>query len=309
MPTTSIARIRRFALVVSALTEAESFFADAFDALVVARGEAGRATASLFGVPNATITRTLLRIGDQEVELLAFDPPGRPYPSGSSTDLWFQHFAIIVSDMAAAYARLRSVGRFTPTSADGPVVLPPASGSVCAFKFRDGDGHPLELLAFPLGEGPPAWERRRDEGLFLGIDHSAISVADTARSTAFLQQAFGLKLGQRTENEGVEQARMDDVPGARVTVSGLMPEHAPPHVELLGYHVGSRRAIDLATTSADIAATQFVLETADLASVVETLSALRATFISPGIVTMEDGALAVMVLDPDGHRFVVIQPA
>ena len=310
MPTPSIARIRRFALVVSALTEAETFFAEAFDAVVVARGEAGHATASLFGVPDATIGRTFLRIGDQEVELLAFDPPGRPYPSGgTSTDLWFQHFAIIVSDMDAAYAQLRTVGRFTPISPDGPVVLPPASGSVSAFKFRDGDGHPLELLAFPPGEGPPAWEHRRDEGLFLGVDHSAISVADTARSTAFLEQAFGLKLGQRTENEGGEQARMDSVPGARVTVSGLMPEHAPPHVELLGYHVGSRRAIDLATTSADLAATHFVLETADLASVVETLSVLRATFISPGIVTMEDGALAVMVLDPDGHRFVVTQPA
>ena len=88
-----------------------------------------------------------------------------------------------------------------------------------------------------------------------------------------------------------------------------MPEHAPPHVELLGYHVGSRRPIDPATTSADIAATHIVLETTDLASIVETLTVLRAPFISPGIVTLEDGALAVMVLDPDGHRLVVIQPA
>ena len=116
-------------------------------------------------------------------------------------------------------------------------------------------------------------------------------------------------LGSRTENRGVEQARMDAVPDASVTVSGLMPRHAPPHLELLGYHVGSRRPIDPATTSADIAATHLILETADLASVVEALTVLRAPFISPGIVTLEDGTLAVTVLDPDGHRFVVTQPA
>ena len=310
MPTPSITRIRQFALVVSALAEAETFFAAAFDAVVVERGQADQATGSLLGLPDATIARTSLRIGDEEIALLAFDPPGRPYPAGgTSTDLWFQHFAIIVSDMDAAYARLRSVGRFTPISVDGPVVLPPASGSVSAFKFRDGEGHPLELLAFPPGAGPPAWERRRGDGLFLGIDHSAISVADTARSTAFFEQAFGLKLGPRTENQGAEQARMDAVPDARVTVSGLMPDRAPPHVELLGYHVGGRRPIDPATTAADVAATQFVLETSDLAAVVEVLTRLRATFISPGIVTMADGALAIAVLDPDGHRFVVTQPA
>ena len=308
MPTPSIARIRGIALVVSVLADAETFFAEAFDAVVVDRGRVGKATAALLGCPGATIERTVLRLGEGTVELLAFDPPGRPYPrGGTSTDLAFQHFAMIVSDMDAAYARLRAVGRFTPISVDGPVTLPPSSGSVSAFKFRDADGHPLELLAFPPGEAPPAW--RDVDGLVLGIDHSAISVADTARSAAFFEGAFGLTLGSRTENRGVEQARMDAVPEASVTVSGLMPRHAPPHLELLGYHVGSRRPIDPATTSADVAATHVILETADLASVVEALTVLRAPFISPGIVTLEDGTLAVTVLDPDGHRFVVTQPA
>ena len=308
MPTPSIAGISRFALVVSDLADAEAFFMEAFDAVVEDRSRLGEASASLFGCPGARIGRTLLRVGEGAVELLAFDPPGRPYPGdATSTDLAFQHFAIIVSDMEAAYARLRRVGRFTPISLDGPVTLPPSSGSVSAFKFRDADGHPLEVLAFPPGEAPPAW--RGADGLVLGIDHSAISVADTARSVAFFEGALGLRLGPRTENRGTEQARMDAVPDASVTVSGLMPGRAPPHVELLGYHVGARRPIDPATTSADVAATQVVLATTDLATVVEALTVMRAPFISPGIVTLEDGALAVMVLDPDGHRLVVTQPA
>ena len=38
---------------------------------------------------------------------------------------------------------------------------------------------------------------------------------------------------------------------------------------------------------------------------VETLSAAAARFVSPGICTLSDGTRAIMVLDPDGHRFVV----
>ena len=79
--------------------------------------------------------------------------PGPPYPAGSrSPDLWFQHFAIVVSDMDAAYARLRAAG-VPPISFGGPETLPEQNGGVRAFKFREPDGHPLELLWFPPGQG------------------------------------------------------------------------------------------------------------------------------------------------------------
>ena len=309
VPKPEISRVARIALVVDQIMDAELFFEEAFDFVTIDRRVCHAADAELMGVPQARIRETVMALDEQEIALLSFDPPGKPYPHGStSSDLWFQHFAIIVSDMEAAYARLTTVGRFTPISDDGPVRLPPASGSVSAFKFRDAEGHPLELLAFPAGEGPSAWEAKRADGLFLGIDHSAIAVGDTARSVAFFEAAFGLTLGQQTENRGPEQARMDAVPDARVIVSGLMPSRAPPHVELLGYRVGARRPIDGAATSRDIAATHFVLETPHLDTVVEALTLHRARFVSPGIVAMADGARAIMVLDPDGHRFVVRQP-
>ena len=251
-----------------------------------------------------------MRLGEQEVMLLAFDPPGAAYPAHStSTDLWFQHFAIIVSDIEAAYARLKANGRFTPISETGPIVLPPASGSVSAFKFRDCEGHPLEFLAFPHGKGPKVREEKRANGLFLGIDHSAVAVSDTQRSIAFFESGLGLKLGAQTENQGAEQSTMDAVPEARVTVTGLEPDHAPPHVELLGYKVGRRRPIADSTVANDAAATFFVLETRDLATVVEALERIETRFVSPGIVTLADGAMAVMILDPDGHRFMVMQAA
>lgn len=305
-----ITRIARLAIVVIDIEAAEHFFVKAFDCVPLDRREGDEAHAVLMGLPGAAFKQTLLTLGEQEIALLAFDPAGRPYPDGStSSDLWFQHFAIIVSDMEAAYSRLRAVGGFTPIGEGGPIVLPPASGSVTAFKFRDAEGHPLEFLAFPAGKGPDVWENRRDKALFLGVDHSAIAVGDTTASIAFFERAFGLSLGQQTENQGLEQARMDAVPDARVTVSGLMPARAPPHVELLGYKVGTRRPIAGGTISSDRAATQFILETEDLATIVEALTEQQARFVSPGVVSMADGTLAIMVLDPDGHRFVVRQPA
>ena len=98
----------------------------------------------------------MLRLGRERIELLEFtDSAGRPYPPGStSTDLWFQHMAIVVNDMRHAYQRVMANRRFRPISRDGPVRLPDTSGGVTAFKFRDHDGHPLELLAFPEGHAP-----------------------------------------------------------------------------------------------------------------------------------------------------------
>lgn len=106
--------------------------------------------------------RSALLLGRERIDLVQFDgTPGRPYPPGStSTDLWFQHLAIVESDMRLAYQRIAASGRFQPISRGGPVLLPPGSGGVTAYNFRDSDGHPLELLAFPTRRTPAPWTRR-----------------------------------------------------------------------------------------------------------------------------------------------------
>ena len=201
----SITRVARFGLVVSDLHESERFFVDAFDFVATGRGETDAAFADLMGMPEAMSRFTTVTLGDQEIVLLQFDPLGRPYPPGStSSDLWFQHFAIIVSDMAKAYAQLEAAGRFAPISQGGPVTLP---GGIEAFKFRDLDGHPLELLAFPKDGGPEYWQQRRSRELFLGIDHSAISVGDTNVCKRFFEGCFGLKKSEQTHNQNPAQSR------------------------------------------------------------------------------------------------------
>ena len=102
-----------------------------------------------------------MRLGDEVIELARFDVAGRPYPPGSrSSDLWFQHLAIVVADMDAAYAMLSAADlAASDLDAAGPQTLPPRNGGVQAFKFHDPDGHPLELIWFPPGQGRPRWQR------------------------------------------------------------------------------------------------------------------------------------------------------
>ncbi|MBB3951782.1 VOC family protein [Aureimonas jatrophae] len=175
------------------------------------------------------------RLGCERVEFVPGDGPPASAPSNS---VGFQHLAIIVSDMAAAMDRLRAVPGWSAISLDGPEQLPEASGGVAAFKFRDPEGHPLEFLRFPDGRAPDPWRDRA--GLFLGIDHSAISVRDTDESLRFYER-LGFTVLSRQTNRGAEQARMDglsDVDPARVAVevTGLQPPGgAPPHLELLCY--------------------------------------------------------------------------
>ncbi len=299
-------KLARVSLTTADLEAAEAFYRDAlgFERLAV-QERAGEAFAQLMGVVGARARVAVLRLGRQEMELVAFAPRGAPYPPGSaSNDLWFQHIAIVVVDMGAAYARLRAHPGWSAISTQGPQRLPESSGGVTAFKFRDHEGHPLELLEFPPGKAPTAWLGMRGNGPCLGIDHSAISVADTARSVAFYAR-LGLSVAASSLNQGAEQERLDDVPGAIVEVTALEPPGAPtPHIELLGYRRPVGRAAP-AMHSNDVAKARLVLEAEDLPALVRTLIAAGASFVSPGVVTLAPGCPAALLRDPDGHDLLL----
>ena len=148
--------IDRVTLIVSDLDRAEDDYVRTFGCSVEQRGDIDPALTSVLCIRQARGRRSLLRLGRERIELLEFtDSAGRPYPPDStSTDLWFQHMAIVVNDMTHAHQRVMANRRFRPISREGPVRLPDSSGGVTAFKFRDHDGHPLELLAFPRGTCP-----------------------------------------------------------------------------------------------------------------------------------------------------------
>jgi catechol 2,3-dioxygenase-like lactoylglutathione lyase family enzyme len=250
--------ILRVSRVVADLPRAEAFYRDALG----------------FRVTDRFDRETILRLGDEEVALFRPAEPGRPYPADSrSDDLWFQHLAIVVVDMDRAHAQLRRHAGWRPISAGGPQGLPAENGSVRAFKFRDPDGHPLELIWFPVGQGRTVWHERRSATPFLGIDHSALAVSDTARSVAFYE-SLGFKVTARSLNRGPAQERLDAVANARVAVTGLRSSETGMGLELLAYDPPGRPA----TGAAD-----------DIASDWVTLA-----------------GSARELCDPDGHRLVLI---
>jgi catechol 2,3-dioxygenase-like lactoylglutathione lyase family enzyme len=307
MTTTPEVVIDRVTLIVSDLDRAEDDYAATFGCTVEQRGGVDPALIRVLCVRPARGRRSLLRLGRQRIELLEFtDSAGRPYPPDStSTDLWFQHMAIVVNDMTRAYQRVMANRRFRPISRNGPVRLPGSSGSVTAFKFRDQDGHPLELLAFAEGLVPEEWHNGHGTGCFLGVDHTAIAVRDTARSTRFFSSVFGFSVGTRTENRGPEQDDLDDVDDVHVSVTRLAADLPAPRMELLSYHVGTRRPIPHDTASNDIVATHSVLRVASL-DVTGAALARRGTPLTGGdLMSLRSGLRAALISGPDGHRFLV----
>jgi len=275
---TGIVRISR---VVADLGRAAEFYCNGLGFRLVSRGPGDPALRALLGLPGASIEEAVLRLGAEEVALVRFDPPGPPYPADSrSDDLWFQHLAIVVDDMAAAYRQLAAQSP-RPISTSGPERLPPRNGGVTAYKFRDPDGHPLELIQFPPGQGRPLWQQAAGHGVgsgpFLGIDHSALAVASTPRSLRFYRR-LGFQVDARSWNDSAAQSRMDGVPGARVRVTGLRCRGPTgPGLELLRYTPPGRPAPAM---PANAAVTDWV-----------TLSAGRAELLR----------------DPDGH-FMLLRP-
>jgi catechol 2,3-dioxygenase-like lactoylglutathione lyase family enzyme len=286
---TAIDRLARFSLTTADARGLAAFYERAlgFRPVSVERNLDAR-TCEPLGVAGGA-TRTVLRLGEEIVELLAFETPGEPYPDGvAAFDLLFQHFAIVVADMASAYARLVAAEGWTAITEGGPQRLPTSSGGVAAFKFRDPDGHPLELLAFPERETPPHWRRRRAADPCLGIDHSALSVADDARSIAFYK-ALGLIVSAQTFNHRAAQGRLDGLIAPKVEVTALSPRRATPHLELLCYRVNERPPRGPLRNN-DIAATRLVFEA-------------PPDLIGPDAEVGRRG-----LVDPDGHHLVIEAP-
>ncbi len=184
-----------------------------------------------------TIWISRLQLGGEVVELMQIksENAGREIPVDSrSNDLWFQHIALVVSNMELAYRRLWEAG-VTHVSTS-PQTLPeyiPAASGISAFYFRDPDGHNLELIHFPADKGNLTWQQKSDQ-LFLGIDHTAIGIEKTSTSLGCYRDILGLSVAGNSENFGPEQAHLNQVFGARLLITGLRAQ-AGIGLEFLDY--------------------------------------------------------------------------
>jgi catechol 2,3-dioxygenase-like lactoylglutathione lyase family enzyme len=297
-------RLLRVGLNVSDLPRAQAYYRDALGFTAVTAKEADPNWARLLEGDLGRARTARLRLGEQELELVEFDPPGAKYPPDSTAaDLWFQRFAIVTNDMATAYQRLKQHG-VTSITQDGPQRLPPAAGAVVAYKFRDADGHPLELIHFPPGIGDPAWQGV-SPGVTIGIDQSALSVANAAHSVAFYD-LLGLSPRSRQLNSGPEQDRLDGLSKVAVEVIGLSPPAAQtPHVELLCYQTPRGRPCRPSRQARDIAASRLIFQVEDLAGLVHALAS--AGVVASPVLDLSSRSRAAIVRDPDGHAIVLLE--
>ncbi len=264
----------------------------------------------LFGV-RMRIVR--MKLGDEFIELTEFlTPQGRPVPPDSrSNDRWFQHVAIITSDMDRAYQVLRE--HKVKHASTGPQLLPgyiKNAAGIRAFYFRDPDNHFLEILQFPADKGDPKWHTPSDK-LFLGIDHTAIVVSDTDASLNFYRNTLGMRIAGQSENYGTEQEHLNNVFGARLRITSLRAP-AGPGVELLEYLAPrDGRPMVQDSHADDLWAWQTTLAEMDTAALADSMRSGRYNFVSSGVIAFSDSTLgfryALLVRDPDGHLMRLIQ--
>jgi catechol 2,3-dioxygenase-like lactoylglutathione lyase family enzyme len=307
-----VTAVESVGLTVSDLDRSAAFYTGVLGFERVSEVEvAGPQWERLTGVFGCRLRVARLRLGDERLELTEFVAPrGRSAPEDArSNDRWFQHVAIVVRDMDAAYARLRAARvEFAST---GPQRLPdwnPSAGGIEAFYFKDPDRHPLELIHFPPGKGDPRWQRPTD-ALFLGIDHTAIVVRDTAASLRFYRDALGLRVAGTSDNSGPEQEHLNDVEGARLHITALRATHGPG-IEFLEYRAPrTGRPFPKGERANDLVHWQTRVVAADAEA---TLRAAHAPLVSRGAVTLAGDELgfahAVAVRDPDGHVVQVVGP-
>lgn len=268
---------------------------------------------ALEGVFGARLHIVRMQLGDQYLDLTEYvTPTGKPIPQDSrSNDLWFQHIAIVVSDMEKAYKYLRAHGvESVSTEAETLPDWNQAAAGIKAFYFRDPDAHNLEIISFPPGKGDPRWQQSSGK-LFLGIDHSALAVSDTEASLKFYRDLLGLIVAGTSENYGTEQEHLNLVFGARLRISSLRAA-AGPGIEFLEYltpHDGRPRPLDAKPN--DLMHWQTTLVTPDLEALARQLAAQHVTFVSPAIVTLPNEKAGfgkgLLVRDPDGHAMLLIQ--
>jgi catechol 2,3-dioxygenase-like lactoylglutathione lyase family enzyme len=283
----------------------------------------GDAYEHLQGVFGLRMRVVRMRLGDEFIELTQYlTPRGRPIPADMrSNDRWFQHIAIIVSDMDKAYAWLRQ--HKVEHASTGPQTLPPyitAAAGIRAFYFRDPDGHHLEILWFPPGKGDAKWLRK--DKLFLGIDHTAIVVGDTDTSLAFYRDTLGMRVAGESENYGPEQERLNHVFGARLRITALRAASGPG-IEFLEYLAPrDGRPYPSDACASDLFHWQTRLITADAGAAAQRARQGKYRWISPGVVVLPSGdagagfsrpfplgfSKGVLLRDPDGHAVLLAQP-
>ncbi len=266
----------------------------------------------LKGVFGLNIRVVRMQLGDEFIELTDFlTSGGRSIPEDQkSNDLFFQHIAIVVSDMDKAFHQLKKFNVEYVSTA--PQTLPAsniAAAGIKAFYFHDVDEHNLELIYFPKGKGNPKWQSANGK-TFIGIDHTAIAVSSTENSQKFYQDLLGIERKGDSWNLGTEQEHLNNVEGASLHITGFRAASGPG-VEFLQYlKPGPGKNYPADTKADDIWFWQTSLFTNDAEALYAKLKSAGYRFVSKELVHLHTNSLhtkSFIVKDPDGHAMLIME--
>ena len=331
-PCAAVRNVESVGFTVSDMDRSIAFYRDVLTFELASDIEvAGEPYERLTGVFGVRLRIVGMRLGSESIELTEFlTPSGRPIPVDSaSNDRLFQHIAIITPDMPGAYQHLRE--HKIRHASTGPQRLPDwnkDAGGIEAFYFLDPDNHVLEVLSFPPGKGNPKWRERAvhdSSRLFLGIDHTAIVIGDSAASLHFYRDVLGMDVAGTSDNWGTEQEHLNNVRGARLHITSVRPDDSiGPSVEFLQYvqPVGGR-PFPIDSRANDLWHWQMTIVVDDLDALLQQVGLMdlrrnpmvandvRAAWVSDGVVTMTDSVLgfrkAAVIRDPDGHALRLVE--
>ncbi|GHB80364.1 VOC family protein [Persicitalea jodogahamensis] len=270
----------------------------------------------LFGMVNEgqklSVEFAVMSLGDEIIELMEFQASATTgeIPSDSaSNDLWFQHLAIVVADMETAWEHLKmfDIENISPTPQTLPSYLDAAG--ISAYYFKDPDGHVLELIHFPTGKGASKWHGAK-EGLFLGIDHTAIVVRNTADGVPFYQN-LGFAAESQTENYGPQQEMLNQVKGARQLITRLASGQGMG-VEFLDFiNPDTGRPFPKSTHPHDLIHWHTVIEVDELRAIVERIGEKGYEVVSTEIAAFSDWKgdryRGFIARDMDGHAAMICE--
>ncbi len=255
-----------------------------------------------------------MQLGEEYIELTDYiTAGGRSIPENArSNDLYFQHIAIVVSDMEKGYQQLRRYNAAHVST--GPQTIPAsnhAAAGIKAFYFQDPDKHNLELIYFPKGKGQPKWQNGNGK-LFLGIDHTAIGVSSTENSHKFYRDILGIERNGDSWNKGIEQARLNNVEGASLHITGYRATDGPG-VEFLQYlQPGAGKPYPTDSRTDDIWHWQTTLLVENATALYNKLRRDNYKFVSKGLVELKqkNGNISkgFVTRDPDGHAMLIVEP-
>jgi catechol 2,3-dioxygenase-like lactoylglutathione lyase family enzyme len=257
----------------------------------------GADVARLFGVSGPRVRVVTMRLGAERLELVEDrGRVSRQAPAEAPRDeRAVARIALAVNDIeqASLWLQRQHVQGTPEASADARQ----NTTGVRALSFEDPDGHALEIVEYPAGQGDARWQRPTDR-VFLGIDHAALVVGDTDESLRFYRDTLGLRVTARRESDAPEPSSAGTTGRSRITT---LRGGGGPAIELF-----ESPAPRDARPASQRGSRQTLVVTTDAKLPVAGAGWSSAENERGKIVSIADATLGfrrgVTALDPDGHR-------